>query len=159
ARRQQESGQYGRPPARPARPHSQPRPLSRRRSITVPEPPRSTTSEPPIASASPWPFDAVGTPVLGAPEGTAVIWLLGSSGLGWLGVVLPLRVGMGRGIMVGGADGVLDTGVGVAVGALSANAVPAPAPIPTSTAVHARVVSRLRVRMGGLSPRSIRGGS
>jgi hypothetical protein len=104
---------------------------------------------------------AVGTPVFGAPDGTAVIWRPpGAVGGGTRAVGAALRASERE---VEGADvaAVDATGegalrgavvVGVALGALagsSANAVPAP--MPAITAVQARVVSKLRVRMRSLS--------
>jgi hypothetical protein len=106
--------------------------------------------------------------VFGAPDGTAVIWLLADTlGRGGGGVpserasVVGAFVGLcaAEGLAVGAAvDGTLGTALGEAAAAsllgavvgwpgalLSANAVSAPAPV--STAVQARAVSKLRVRI------------
>jgi hypothetical protein len=106
------------------------------------------------ASASPCPPEGAGTPVFGAPEGTAVTWPLP----GTLGTALGTRPsavceGCALGTEVGAAAVRLSV-VGGTLGALglallSANADSALPP--ASTAVQARAVNKLRVRMKALS--------
>jgi hypothetical protein len=109
-----------------------------------------------------------GTPVLGAPDGTAVIWLPRPSVVAGRAVGTALRAsaglvdGTGLGTAPGAEwDGAVVGAEGTAVGwpgvLLSADADSAPAP--ASTVAKARTVSKLRVRMRALSPRSIRDGS
>ncbi|GAA1949340.1 hypothetical protein GCM10009838_00490 [Catenulispora subtropica] len=136
-----------------------------RRSTKVPVPPTSSTREPPTTAVSFWWSDlTVGTPVFGAPDGTAGIWRPpakdGGGGMapGALGVVGREATGLGTalgavellvGALGGGGGAVVgDVVVGCVVGVLSANAVSAPAP--ANTTLQARVVSNLRVRIWAL---------